>query len=100
MNSGAFNNPCGAVVGKDEIFRLLSIVRKYPNCIVIADEIYDGLDFTGEQKSVASLSPDVPVFTTLLVGIRPTSDHSAQPSDCPERIHRLRDQPFEEGLMI
>ena len=56
------NNPCGAVVGKDEIFRLLSIVRKYPNCIVIADEIYDGLDFTGEQKSVASLSPDVPVF--------------------------------------
>jgi aspartate/methionine/tyrosine aminotransferase len=56
------NNPCGAVVGKDEIFRLLSIVRKYPNCIVIADEIYDGLDFTGEQKSVASLSPDVPVL--------------------------------------
>ena len=56
------NNPCGAVAGKDEIFRLLSIARKWPNCIIIADEIYDGLDFTGEQKSVASLSPDVPVF--------------------------------------
>ena len=56
------NNPCGAVVGKDEIFRLLSIARKWPNCVIVADEIYDGLDFTGEQRSVASLSPDVPVF--------------------------------------
>ncbi len=56
------NNPCGAVAGKDEIFRILSIARKWPNCIIIADEIYDGLDFTGEHKSVASLSPDVPVF--------------------------------------
>ena len=56
------NNPCGAVVGKDEIFRLLSIARKWPNCMIVADEIYDGLDFTSEQRSVASLSPDVPVF--------------------------------------
>ena len=56
------NNPCGAVVGKDEIFRLLSIARKWPNCVIVADEIYDGLDFTGEQRSVASLSPDVPVL--------------------------------------
>ena len=56
------NNPCGAVAGKDEIFRLISIARKWPNCVIVADEIYDGLDFTGEQRSVASLSPDVPVF--------------------------------------
>ena len=56
------NNPCGAVIGKDEIFRLLSMARKWPNCMIVADEIYDGLDFTGEQRSVASLSPDVPVF--------------------------------------
>lgn len=56
------NNPCGAVVGKDEIFRILGIARKWPNCIIIADEIYDGLDFTGEHRSIASLSPDVPVF--------------------------------------
>lgn len=56
------NNPCGAVAGKDEIFRLISIARKWPNCVIVADEIYDGLDFTGEQRSVASLSPDVPVL--------------------------------------
>ena len=56
------NNPCGNVAGKDEIFRLLAIARKWPNCIIVADEIYDGLDFTGLHRSVASLSPDVPVF--------------------------------------
>ena len=56
------NNPCGSVAGKDEIFRLLAIARKWPNCIIVADEIYDGLDFTGQHRSVASLSPDVPVF--------------------------------------
>ena len=56
------NNPCGNVAGKEEIFRLLAIARKWPNCIIVADEIYDGLDFTGLHRSVASLSPDVPVF--------------------------------------
>ena len=57
------NNPCGSVAGVEEIEQLLSIARKWPNCMIVADEIYDGLDFTGTQKSVASLSTDVPVFT-------------------------------------
>ncbi len=57
------NNPCGSVAGAEEILQLLSIARKWPNCMIVADEIYDGLDFTGTQKSVASLSSDVPVFT-------------------------------------
>ena len=57
------NNPCGSVAGKEEIEQVLSIARRWPNCMIIADEIYDGLDFTGQQKSVASLSTDVPVFT-------------------------------------
>ncbi len=57
------NNPCGSVAGEDEIIKLLSIARKWPNCMIVADEIYDGLDFTGTQKSVASLSKNVPVFS-------------------------------------
>ena len=55
------NNPCGSVTGKNEIEQLLSLARKWPNCMIVADEIYDGLDFTGQHKSVASLSNDVPV---------------------------------------
>jgi len=57
------NNPCGSVAGQEEIEQLLGIARKWPNCMIVADEIYDGLDFTGLQKSVASLSNKVPVIT-------------------------------------
>ncbi len=46
----------------DDDDALLAIARDFPNCIVVADEIYDGLDFTGEQVSVASRSTDVPVI--------------------------------------
>lgn len=57
------NNPTGNVAGLEEIDRLLSIAAKWPNCMVIADEIYDGLDFSGRQVSVASRSNKTPVFT-------------------------------------
>ncbi len=57
------NNPCGSVANADEIAGVLDIARNYPNCIVVADEIYDGLDFTGEHVSVAKCSADVPVVS-------------------------------------
>ena len=57
------NNPTGNVANADEIDQLLEIAAQWPNCMVIADEIYDGLDYTGTQVSVASRSWTVPVFT-------------------------------------
>jgi aspartate/methionine/tyrosine aminotransferase len=57
------NNPTGNVAGADEIRKLLDITKKWPNCMIVADEIYDALDFSGKQVSVASLSDDVPVFS-------------------------------------
>lgn len=57
------NNPTGNVANSDEIDKLISIAEKWPNCMIIADEIYDGLDFTGNHVSVASRSKSVPVFT-------------------------------------
>ena len=55
------NNPCGSVANAEEIDAVLSIAKAYPNCIVVADEIYDGLDFTGQHASVAKCSTEVPV---------------------------------------
>ena len=57
------NNPTGNVAGSEEIDKLISIAEKWPNCMIIADEIYDGLDFTETHSSVASRSNTVPVFT-------------------------------------
>jgi aspartate/methionine/tyrosine aminotransferase len=56
------NNPCGTVSGAEDIDRLMSIAVNYPNCVIVADEIYDGLDFTGQHVSVASRNTDLPVI--------------------------------------
>jgi len=55
------NNPCGSVCGAEDVDRLLAIAQNHPNCIVVADEIYDGLDFTNTHVSAASRSSTVPV---------------------------------------
>lgn len=57
------NNPTGNVATPDEVDAMLRIVKAWPQCMIIADEIYDGLDFTGQHVSVASRSNDVPVVT-------------------------------------
>jgi len=57
------NNPTGNVAGKVDVDKLLSIAENWPNCMIVADEIYDGLDFSGDQVSAASRSSKTPVFT-------------------------------------
>ena len=57
------NNPTGNVATPDEVDAMLRIVKAWPQCMIIADEIYDGLDFTGHHVSVASRSSTVPVVT-------------------------------------
>ena len=56
------NNPTGNVASKEEIDALIKLAQKWPRCTIIADEIYDGLDFTGGLVSAASCSEDVPVI--------------------------------------
>lgn len=55
------NNPTGAVVGQDDIDKLLEILQRWPRCILVADEIYDGLDFSNNQVSAASRTNSTPV---------------------------------------
>jgi len=56
------NNPTGNVASAEEIEGLIEIARSWPRCAIIADEIYDGLDFTGRFVSVASKSNETPVI--------------------------------------
>lgn len=55
------NNPTGAVVGQDDVDKLLEILQRWPKCILVADEIYDGLDFSNNQVSAASRTNSTPV---------------------------------------
>jgi aspartate aminotransferase len=48
-------NPTGSVFSKKDLEAIASVVLKHPELLVIADEIYEHINFTGEQTSIASL---------------------------------------------
>ena len=61
------NNPTGGIADERIISGILEIAAEWPNCIIIADEIYDGLNFDGNHISMAgaatSAGSSVPVLT-------------------------------------
>ncbi|HOZ80545.1 MAG TPA: pyridoxal phosphate-dependent aminotransferase [Ferruginibacter sp.] len=46
-------NPSGAVYSKKELEGLAEVFRKYPNVYIIADEIYEYINFVGKHESIA-----------------------------------------------
>jgi len=47
-------NPTGSVFSRKELQDIAAVVLKHPDLIIIADEIYEHINFTGEQVSIAS----------------------------------------------
>jgi aspartate/methionine/tyrosine aminotransferase len=56
------NNPTGGIADRQTLEGLLAIAREWPLVTILADEIYDGLNYSGSHVSLASLSTDVPVI--------------------------------------
>ncbi|MFD2917408.1 pyridoxal phosphate-dependent aminotransferase [Psychroserpens luteus] len=46
-------NPSGSVYSKDELRALADVLQKYPNIIVVSDEIYEHINFIGGHASMA-----------------------------------------------
>lgn len=46
-------NPSGSVYSEKELRKLADVLVKYPNIIVISDEIYEHINFTGKHFSMA-----------------------------------------------
>ncbi len=51
-------NPTGSVYSKDELKNLADVISKYPHITVIADEIYEHINFVGKHESLAQF-PEV-----------------------------------------
>ena len=49
-------NPSGAVYSKDELEALAVVFRKHPNIIILADEIYEYINFVGKHESIAQFA--------------------------------------------
>lgn len=47
------SNPAGTVYSKEELEAIAKVVAKHPNLFVIADEIYEYINFKGRHESIA-----------------------------------------------
>jgi aspartate aminotransferase len=48
-------NPTGSVFSRKELEDIATVVKKHEGLLIIADEIYEHINFTGERVSIASL---------------------------------------------
>lgn len=47
------SNPTGSIYTKSELEGLANVLAKYPNIIIIADEIYEHINYSGKHESIA-----------------------------------------------
>ncbi|HBI81917.1 MAG TPA: aspartate aminotransferase, partial [Bacteroidales bacterium] len=47
------SNPSGSVYSFEELKAIAQVLEKYPNIIVISDEIYEHINFVGKHESIA-----------------------------------------------
>ena len=40
-------NPTGKMLTKDEVEKIAKILEKFPRCLVLADEVYDAMQYDG-----------------------------------------------------
>lgn len=62
------SNPTGSVYSKEELKGLVEVLAKYPDVLVLADEIYEHINFTGEFTSLGSF-PEIADRTIIVNGV-------------------------------
>lgn len=62
------SNPTGSVYTRDELAALVEVVKRHENIIVLADEIYEHINYTGEFTSLASFA-DIADRTVVVNGV-------------------------------
>lgn len=48
------NNPTGSVYNRSELKKIASMLTRYPNIVVISDEVYEYINFLDKHESIAS----------------------------------------------
>lgn len=62
------SNPTGSVYSRDELQALVNVLAKHPQITIIADEIYEHINFTGSFTSLASF-PEVADRVVIINGV-------------------------------
>ncbi|WP_321438522.1 pyridoxal phosphate-dependent aminotransferase [uncultured Bacteroides sp.] len=62
------SNPTGSIYSKSELKGLVDVLVKYPNIMVIADEIYEHINYIGKHESIAQF-PEIKERVALINGV-------------------------------
>ncbi|HFB62375.1 MAG TPA: aminotransferase class I/II-fold pyridoxal phosphate-dependent enzyme, partial [Bacteroidetes bacterium] len=62
------SNPTGMVYSREEMAGLAKVLKKYPDILVVSDEIYEHIHFSGEHVSIASF-PEIKEQTVVVNGV-------------------------------
>lgn len=62
------SNPTGSVYSKEELHGLVDVLARYPDIIVIADEIYEHITYVGPTTSLASF-PEIKDRVVVINGV-------------------------------
>ncbi|MDH6356360.1 pyridoxal phosphate-dependent aminotransferase [Parabacteroides sp. PF5-9] len=62
------SNPTGSVYTKEELKGLADVLAKYPNVIILADEIYEHINYMGAHQSIAQF-PEIKERVVVINGV-------------------------------
>lgn len=62
------SNPTGSVYSREELTELVKVLADYPDVLVLADEIYEHINFTGSFTSLASF-PEIADRVCIVNGV-------------------------------
>lgn len=62
------SNPTGSCYSKEDLEGLAEVLRKYPDVVIISDEIYEYIVFDGEHVSILNVAPDLKDRTVVING--------------------------------
>ena len=62
------SNPTGSVYSREELAGLASVLAKYPQVYVIADEIYEHINYIGKHESIAQF-PEIRDRVVIVNGV-------------------------------
>lgn len=95
-------NPTGSVYSQSELAGLAEVFKRYPNCFIISDEIYEYINYTGKHQSIAQfpeLRNRVAVVNGMSKGFAMTGwrlGYLAAPKELVQACEKLQGQ-FTSG---
>lgn len=95
-------NPTGSVYTKEELAGLAEVFKRYPDCAIISDEIYEYINYTGKHESIAQfteLRDRVIIVNGMSKGFAMTGwrlGYMAGPKDLVQACEKLQGQ-FTSG---